>query len=131
MFAARIFLAIVGVLYLILGAWCAIAPQQTANSVGFTLQKGAGQSEFFVVYGGLELAWGLAFLTPLVWHDATRPFLYFCLLMHGAAVIFRGISLFLYSGVGATTYTLAVLEWVVFLVSAGLFYYVMTRVESV
>jgi len=57
----KIFLAVVGVAYIVLAAWCAIRPDQTSSSVGFELKPGAGQSEFLVVYGGLEL--GLALIS--------------------------------------------------------------------
>ncbi|GAA4426930.1 hypothetical protein [Bremerella cremea] len=124
MFLARIFLAVVGVAYMFLGVWCASAPGQTSNSVGFDLQKGSGQSEFFVVYGGVELAWGLIFLLPLIMHDATRPLLIGCVLIHGLSVIFRAISFGIFSDIGTTTYVLAAVEWVIFLASAGLLAYV-------
>ena len=126
MFAARIFLAIVGAAYLILGIWCAAAPTKTANSVGFDLQPGSGQSEYFTVYGGLEFAWGLIFLMPLLMTDMTRPFLIACVTIHASAVIFRAISLFLFSGMGTTTYVLAGVEWVIFLASAALLTYIST-----
>ncbi len=63
---ARAFLAIVGLAYLLLAGWCALNPNQTSASVGFTLQKGSGQSEFLTVYGGLEFALGVVFLVPLI-----------------------------------------------------------------
>ena len=78
----RIFLALVGAAYLVLAAWCAILPETTSNSVGFTLQPGAGQSEFLTVYGGLQLAIGLAFLWPLYRPSEIRLPLFLCLLIH-------------------------------------------------
>ncbi|MGE3316814.1 MAG: hypothetical protein AB7O26_16980, partial [Planctomycetaceae bacterium] len=61
----RVFLAIVGVAYITLAAWCSIAPKHTSQSVGFSLTPGSGQSEFLFVYVGRELALGLIFLWPL------------------------------------------------------------------
>lgn len=124
MFAARILLAIVGAAYLFLGIWCAAAPAQTSKSVGFNLEPGSGESEFFTVYGGLEFAWGLIFLMPLVMTDATRPLLIACVLIHGMAVIFRAISFFLFTGMGTTTYALAGVEWTIFLASAAILAYI-------
>ncbi|WP_233216544.1 DUF4345 family protein [Blastopirellula marina] len=118
--AARFFLAFVGLCYLTLGVWCSAAPSHTSNSVGFDLQKGSGQSEFFTVYGGVELAWGLIFLMPLLWSEFTRPLLIACVLIHGLSVVFRAISFLLFSGMGTTTYVLAGVEWAIFLASAGL-----------
>lgn len=126
MFAARIFLAVIGAAYMFLGVWCAAAPGKTSKSVGFNLTPGSGESEFFTVYGGLEIGWGLIFLMPLLMTEATRPLLIGCVLMHGMAVIFRAISLFLFTGFGTTTYVLAGIEWVIFLASAGLLAYIST-----
>jgi len=111
----RIFLAVVGVAYLLLAAWCSFRPTQTSESVGFSLQPGSGQSEFLVVYGGLELGLGIVFLLPL--YDAERSAfaLSACLIIHACLVLFRTASFFLYSGIHTTTYVLAVVEWVIFL----------------
>ena len=68
----RTFLAIVGIAYLVLAVWCALKPGQTSNSVGLTLQPGSGQSEYLVVYGGLQLGLGLFFLWPLLQHETER-----------------------------------------------------------
>ena len=115
---ARVFLAVVGVAYLILAAWCVILPDTTSKSVGFTLQPGSGQSEFLTVYGGLQVAIGLAFLWPLYRpSDITLP-LFLCLLIHGCLVIFRTLSFGLYGGVPATTIALAATEWTIFIGAA-------------
>lgn len=126
MFVARIFLAVVGAAYLLLGIWCAAAPAQTSKSVGFSLEPGSGESEYFTVYGGLEFAWGLIFLMPLLMTDTTRPFLIACVVIHSTAVIFRAISFFLFTGMGTTTYVLAGVEWAIFLSSAALLAYIST-----
>ncbi|PQO36045.1 hypothetical protein DTL21_08960 [Bremerella cremea] len=128
--AIRFFLAFVGLCYLTLGVWCAAAPSQTSNSVGFDLQKGSGQSEFFTVYGGVEFAWGLIFLMPLLWGEFSKPLLIACVLIHGMSVVFRAISLFLFTGMGTTTYVLAGVEWAIFLISAGLLAYMGTLREA-
>ena len=117
---ARFFLAIVGAAYLVLAAWCAIRPDMTSKSVGFTLQAGAGQSEFLTVYGGLQLAIGLAFIWPLYRPSEIRLPLFLCLLIHGCLVAFRTLSFGLYSGVPATTIVLAVTEWIIFIGAATL-----------
>src|SRR5829696_6288016 len=100
----RIFLAIVGIAYLLLALWCALRPSQTSASVGFTLTPGSGQSEFLVVYGGLELGLGIVFLWPLIDTNATWFVLIACLIIHACLVLFRSISFFLYSGIHTTTY---------------------------
>lgn len=109
----RIFLAVVGCVYIGLAIWCSVAPDQTAASVGFTLTPGSGQSEFFVVYGGLELALGIAFLSPLR-HKADTIFaLRLCCLVHSCLVVFRTVSFVKFADIGTTTYALAAGEWLI------------------
>jgi hypothetical protein len=111
----RIFLAIVGVAYLFLAIWCSLRPSQTSQSVGFSLTPGSGQSEFFVVYGGMELGIGIIFLWPLYDPEKGPAVLLTCLVIHACLVLFRSISFFLYSGIQTTTYFLAAVEWLIFL----------------
>lgn len=111
----RIFLAVVGAAYLILAVWCSVRPAQTSQSVGYSLTPGSGQSEFLVVYGGLELGLGIVFLIPLFHPETTWFALIACLIIHACLVLFRSTSLFLYSGIQTTTYVLAVVEWLIFL----------------
>ena len=59
MIRAKIFLAVVGLVYLALALWCSIDPATTSEKIGFQLQPGSGQSEFVTIYGGLELALSL------------------------------------------------------------------------
>lgn len=97
-------------------------PDKTSKTVGFTLQPGSGQSEFLTVYGGLELALGIAFLWPL-YRPAEVAFpLFLCLLLHGCLVLFRTAGFFLYSGISTTTYPLAATEWIIFIGAAILFW---------
>ena len=116
----RIFLAVVGAAYLLLAAWCSLRPGQTSQSVGYTLMPGSGQSEFLVVYGGLELGLGIAFLLPL-YDSSWTPFaLFTCLIIHACLVLFRTTSFFLYSGIQTTTHILAFVEWLIFLGAVAL-----------
>lgn len=116
----RIFLAIVGSLYVLLALWCSLAPNTTSQTVGFTLKPGSGQSEFLVVYGGLELALGIVFLWPLYQKEAARYALFTCLVLHACLVLFRTVGFFLFEGIESTTYSLAFGEWLIFLISLGL-----------
>jgi hypothetical protein len=118
----RIFLAIVGLAYLILAGWCAAQPAQTSASVGFSLQKGSGQSEFLTVYGGLEFALGFVFLWPLVRLEQTSNCLMLCLWIQACLVLFRTCGFFSFSEIPTTTYALASVEWVIFLGSLGLWW---------
>lgn len=111
----RTFLAIVGIAYLALAAWCALKPGQTSNSVGLTLQPGSGQSEYLVVYGGLQLGLGLIFLWPLLRQDTEYFVLVMCVVIHACLILMRTLSIALYPGIQTTTYALAVIEWSIFL----------------
>ena len=116
----RIFLAVVGAAYLLLAVWCSLRPAQTSQSVGFTLSPGSGQSEYLVVYGGLELGLGIVFLWPLFDAERSAFALSVCLILHGCLVLFRSAGFLLYSGIHTTTYILAVVEWSIFLGAAAL-----------
>jgi len=118
----RIFLAIVGAAYILLAAWCSIMPDKTSRGVGFTLQTGSGQSEFLTVYGGLQLALGIAFLWPLYRPSEVVFPLFLCLLIHGCLVAFRTTSFVLYSGIPTTTFALAATEWIIFVGAAILYW---------
>ncbi|WP_116344540.1 hypothetical protein [Blastopirellula marina] len=115
---ARIFLTIVGTVYLLLAAWCSFSPEHTSKVVGFTLQPGSGQSEFLTVYGGLEFALGLAFLWPLYRPTDVESPLLLCLLIHGCLVAFRTAGFLVFSDIPADTYSLATAEWIIFLFAA-------------
>ena len=112
---ARVYLAVVGLLYIVLALWCSIEPKQTSQQVGFTLNGDSGSSEFITIYGGLEFGMALIFLLPLIRAEATRFALLNCLVIHGSLVVFRAATLLIYRDVGATTAKLAIGEWVIFL----------------
>jgi hypothetical protein len=119
---SRIFLAIVGAAYVLLAAWCAVAPGQTSKSVGFELQPGSGQSEYLVIYGGLQLALGLVFLWPLVRPQEVAFPLLACLIVHACLVLFRMASFALYGNISSTTYFLSGVEWAILLGAAFCFW---------
>lgn len=114
---AKIFLAVVGAMYLGLAVWCSVAPAVTSDKVGFDLKPGSGQSEFLVIYGGLELGLALVFLLPLVRADYLASSLMACVLIHACLVAFRTLSFWLYSDISSMTYKLAVGEWVILILA--------------
>lgn len=118
----RIFLAIVGAAYILLAGWCSLMPDKTSKAVGFTLQSGSGQSEFLTVYGGLELALGIAFLWPLYRPTEVAFPLFLCLLIHGCLVAFRTAGFLFFNGIPTMTYSLAATEWIIFIGAASLFW---------
>jgi len=117
---AKIFLTLVGLLYLALAIWCSIDPQTTSAKVGFALEAGSGESEFVTVYGGLEFGMAVIFMMPLLKSAWTRFSLTSCLIMHASLVAFRTFAYFSFEGIGSFTHRLAVGEWVILLVSVAL-----------
>lgn len=109
------YLTLVGLMYVALGIFCAVAPAKASATVGFTLNGGAGSSEFLTVYGGLEIGMGLAFLMPLWRRESTAYALHTCLLIHLALVVCRTIGFAIFSDIGAGTIKLAIGEWVILL----------------
>ena len=114
---AKLFLTLVGIIYLGLAVWCSVSPAVTSEKVGFKLNPGSGQSEFLVIYGGLELGLALIFLLPLVREDCLFSSLLACVLIHACLVVFRTISLFLFSDISPMTYQLAIGEWVILILA--------------
>ena len=109
----KAFLVVVGLSYVALSVWCALAPRKTSAAVGFDLRPGTGESEYLVIYGGLQLALGGLFLLPVIRRDALLTSLTACVLIHASLVAFRTVSFFLYRGFERTTYVLAGVEWLI------------------
>ena len=120
---AKIFLTLVGAMYLGLAVWCSVSPAVTSDKVGFDLKPGSGQSEFLVIYGGLELGLALIFLLPLIRADCLTSSLLGCVLIHACLVAFRTVSLFLYSDISSMTYKLAIGEWVILILAVVCLFY--------
>lgn len=114
---ARGFLTVVGLAYWALAFWCIMSPAATAQAVGFTLHPGTGQSEYLTVYGGLQLGLGLLFFAPWYRPDWTEAVLGGCLLIHSCLVVFRSLGFLAFRGFSTTTYGVAVVEWLLLLLS--------------
>jgi surface polysaccharide O-acyltransferase-like enzyme len=126
MMASRIFLTAIGIVYLYLAAWCSLMPVKTSQLVGFDLKPGSGQSEFLVIYGGLEMALAVVFLLPLISLKQLENSLLVCLIVHACLVLFRSVSFFLYTGISPMTKQLAFYEWLIFL-GAGVLVWMESR----
>ena len=88
-----VYLLINGLLYLLVGFWCAYKPTDTARSVGFELTGPQGLAEFTAVYGGLEIGLGAFFLLSAL-SDSHRPMgLLAALCIYGGLVCLRSYSL--------------------------------------
>lgn len=123
---ARIYLAIVGLLYAGLALYCAGKPAEAARKVALAPDGAAGRSEFFTVYGGLEFGLAIALLLPLVLSGMTAYALYMCIAVHAALVVFRGISIAWYrpSLDPSLLYTRLVIgEWVILLSAVAVWWF--------
>ena len=120
---AKIYLFIVGLMYLGLALWCTFAPATTSQHVGFELKGGSGQSEFLTIYGGLEFGLALIFLLAAFKTDMVPYGLIACTLIHCALVAFRSAGFMLFTDFDPITYKLAIGEWVIALLGIALTYF--------
>lgn len=88
----RAWLLLNAVLYLVLGAWCALDPATTSRFVGLERTGPAGHTEWMAVYGGLELGLG-AFFARAALRPALQPAgLLFGLCLYGGIVLLRSVA---------------------------------------
>ena len=104
------FLIFNAALYLVFSLWCALSPKSTARNVGFELLKGSGESEYLVVYGGLQLALAFFFLITALSPSMQRAGIIFAALLYVSLAGFRILSFFIYSDISRTTYVLSSIE---------------------
>jgi presenilin-like A22 family membrane protease len=109
----KTFLAVIGVAYFVLAAWCAVSPASTSKSLGYENLSSAAKSEYLVLYGGLQLALGIVFLWPVFRSVDPQPFLLVCLIVHVAIALFRTASYFLYADIPQMTRMLTGVEWAI------------------
>jgi hypothetical protein len=116
-------LALIGLAYAALAAWCALQPESTSQQVGLQRLGSQGRSEYLTVYGGLQVGLALLFLLPLVKPDMLRPMILASVLVHASLVVFRTSAFLTDSGFPSITYKLAAVEWAVLAVSLGLWWW--------
>lgn len=117
---AKLFLTFIGLMYVGLSVWCAAKPAAASAKVGLMRSAGQGESEFLVIYGGLELGLAIVFLLPWFKPDTLPTILLICLIIHGCLVMFRLASFAIYSGFSSMTFSLAVGEVIIFGISLWL-----------
>ena len=98
-------------LYLLFALWCTALPSNTALNIGYLALSSGGQSEYLVVYGGLQL--GLAILFYLLARNMAhvRLGVTVALGLYGPVVIYRVVTVLSHSPVGGVTLGTAVLEF--------------------
>lgn len=118
---ATIYLWINAVLYVLLGLWCTLMPAKTSQAVGFIELSNSGQSEFSVIYGGMQF--GFAFLFGWAALSGNNRFgLIFALSIYIPILLFRIVSFARFWPVSTTTLATGALE-VVLTVAAILLWF--------
>ncbi|AJC45406.1 MULTISPECIES: hypothetical protein [Xanthomonas] len=111
---AKAYLWFNAALYALLAVWCTLLPAQTAAAVGYVGLDRSGQSEYLVIYGGLQL--GMAFLFGYFARTGQlRTGLLLALAFYVPIVLYRSASLLRLWPVGPTTTGLAAFEIVLLL----------------
>ncbi|MEZ5461880.1 DUF4345 domain-containing protein [Dokdonella sp.] len=106
---AAIYLWINAVLYTLLAIWCTLMPARTSQAVGFVELSNSGQSEFSVIYGGMQF--GFAFLFGWAALSGNYRFgLVFALSIYIPILLFRIVSLMRFWPVSTTTLATGALE---------------------
>jgi len=113
-------LRIVGIIYLASGLWCALKPELAASFLGFTLSD-VGLSEFFSVYGGLQVGLAMAMLMSSMKTEYLEAAIFYSLVTSTGLFIFRLIAM-LNIGSNEGVIAMAALEGVFVAVFAMQFY---------
>lgn len=104
-----IYLWINAVLYALLSLWCMLMPRQTSQSIGFTELSSSGQSEYAVIYGGMQLGFAALFAWSAL-SGNQRFGLIFSLAIYVPILLFRIVSVARYWPVSPTTLATGALE---------------------
>ncbi|MEO5561112.1 MAG: DUF4345 domain-containing protein [Dokdonella sp.] len=106
---ASVYLYFNAILYAVFALWCTFAPAQTAQAVGYAALSRSGESEYLVVYGGLQLGLALFFLY-CARADEQRIGLILALALYAPIVLYRCVTVARHWPVTPTTLGTGVLE---------------------
>jgi hypothetical protein len=101
-----------GALYCAFALLCALWQGATARGLGFIELNRSGQSEYLVVYGGLQLGLGLFYFMLSRDNEYFHVGILFSLFLYVPLVAFRLLSLFTFRPTSPITLGTAVLEWI-------------------
>lgn len=120
MTSVKLYLGLNAALYALFALWCTVLPARTAASLGYIARNAAGQSEYLVIYGGLQ--WGLAaFFAYAVVTSALMPVaLTFAILLYVPIVAYRFVTVLRFWPVAPLTRGVAVLEFTLMVWALGL-----------
>jgi len=111
-----------GIAYLVLGIWCAISVDKTAETIGFKSLDSSGRCEYTAVYGGLQIALGLLFGISALRADARSLGITFAVVIYSSLVIFRGVGLLRFWPVASATLMFASFELLMLIFAIALYY---------
>jgi hypothetical protein len=89
----RIFLALMGLMFIVFGAFALLQPQALVASLGITVGGPNGDYELRGIYGGVSLAAGLLCFASVLREGLRPPALIFLLVYFGGYVFARAAAL--------------------------------------
>lgn len=106
----KTYLWVNAVIYVLFALWCTLSKEQTSLASGYLSLDNSGWSEYWVVYGGLQLGMAGFFAYLAMNAPLYRPGLVFSLFIYTAIVAYRLVSLYLLWPVKPVTLGIATLE---------------------
>lgn len=117
-----IYLWINAALYLILAIYCSLRLEGSARALGYSALSSSGHSEYLVIYGGLQVGLAVFFAVLARNQDWQRLGLVFALCLYAPIVLVRIASILHYWPVQKLTLGVAVLETVLLVAAAALWW---------
>lgn len=105
-------LLLIGIAYFGLGLWCGFDPEGTSQSIGYAFSHAGAHSEYFTVYGGLDIGIGVGLIAGALKKEWKPGIVAMGFFISGGLVLFRTVAFFLYSPTQTVIYVLAVVEWI-------------------
>ena len=106
----KAYLLLNAVLYFALVLWCTFRHEQASQASGFVTLNHSGHSEYLVIYGGLQLGLAIFYAYLASSMPLHRAGVMLSLMLYGPIVIYRIVTVIIYSPVGAVTWATGALE---------------------
>lgn len=118
----KAYLLLNAVLYFLLVLWCTFKHGQTSKASGFAVLDNSGHSEYLVIYGGLQLGLAIFFAYLASSESLHRTGIMLSLMLYLPIVIYRIITVIVYSPVSVITLGTGALEAVLLIGALVLFF---------
>jgi len=109
-------------LYGAFALWCTLRPGETSRAIGYQGLTAGGESEYRVIYGGLQVGLALFFLLLARRPDLGALGLTFALALYVPIVAYRLATILVFWPVPGTTVAVGLMELVLLLVAGTLFF---------